>query len=549
MQKIFYGGDILTMVKEDDAPEAVWVKDGKIAYVGTREEAERLADAGAKRIDLQGKTLMPSFIDAHSHMAMFSQFSSFADLSGCGDFGDIVSALEQYIKKNRIGENGAVVACGYDHNFLKEEVHPTAKVLDRVSDTIPICLFHTSGHMAVANTPLLREAGISRKTKDPHGGRLGRDGSGEPDGYLEELPAVMPVLGKAFSRLDMDPVRQMEEVQNIYLKYGVTTVQDGGASGETVKEYLRLARQNLLHVDVVAYVLADGREIQALLREYPEAAGHYWHRFQIGGGKIVLDGSPQGKTAWLTRPYEGGEECGYPAHTDGEVEQAARDAIAGNYQLLAHCNGDAASDQYLRCYGKALEALGKPGKDLRPVMIHCQTVRDDQLDRMTELGMIPSLFVAHTYYWGDVHLKNLGPGRGGRISPVKSALERGLYYNFHQDSPVLKPDMMQTVWCAVNRVTRKGVKIGEEQCISVFDALKGVTVHAAYAYHEEDRKGTVEEGKLADFVILEANPLKTDKMALKDIGVEETIKEGVSLYRKKAAGAVRPFLTISVKEV
>lgn len=533
MQKLFYGGDILTMRNEEDAPDAVLVADGKIAYVGAREEAEKLADEKTEKIDLKGKTLMPSFIDPHSHIAMYSQFSSFADLSECGDFEEIITVLKKYMEEHPVEEGTAVIARGYDHNFLKEEAHPTTEVLDRVSDKIPICLFHTSGHMAVANTPLLKAAGITKDTPNPKSGRIGRYEDGTPDGYLEEIEVMTPVLMAAFSRMKMDPVQQMIAVQDTYLKYGVTTAQDGGATKESVEGFLQMAANGLLKIDVVAYVLSDEKGIDELLSEHSDAAGAYKNHFQIGGGKIILDGSPQGKTAWLTEPYEGETEyCGYPAHSDEEVEGVIKAAINGKYQLLAHCNGDAASDQYIRCYKKALEETGNPDDDLRPVMIHCQTVRDDQLDEMVKLQMIPSIFVAHTYYWGDVHLKNLGIKRGMRISPVKSAAERGMHYNFHQDCPVLKPDMMQTVWCAVNRLTKKGVKIGEEQCISVFDALKGITINAAYAYHEEDKKGTIEAGKLADLVILENNPLKADKMALKDIAVLETIKEGATLYRK-----------------
>lgn len=533
MRKLFYGGDILTMKNEEEAPEAVLVTDGKIAYVGTRKEAEKLAGAEAERVDLQGKTLMPSFIDPHSHIAMYSQFSSFADLSECEDFEEIIAVLKKYMEEHPVGEDGAVMARGYDHNFLKEEAHPTAEVLDRISDKIPICLFHTSGHMAVVNTPLLAAAGITKETKEPKSGRIGRYEDGTPNGYLEELEVMTPVLMNVFSRMKMNPVKQMAEVQNIYLKYGITTAQDGGATRESVEGFLQMAANGIFKIDVIAYVISDEKGIEGLLREHPEATGRYTNRFQIGGGKIILDGSPQGKTAWLTSPYEGEETyCGYPTHSDEAVEGAVKAAITGNYQLLAHCNGDAAADQYLRCYKKALGETGNPKEDLRPVMIHCQTVRDDQLDEMKEIGMIPSIFVAHTYYWGDVHLKNLGERRGSRISPVRSALERGLPYNFHQDCPVLKPDMMQTVWCAVNRQTKKGVKIGEEQCVSVFDALKGITVNAAFAYHEEERKGTIEAGKLADLVILEKNPLKVDKMAIKDIAVAETMKEGVTLYKK-----------------
>ncbi|MYL61108.1 amidohydrolase family protein, partial [Virgibacillus halodenitrificans] len=200
-------------------------------------------------------------------------------------------------------------------------------------------------------------------------------------------------------------------------------------------------------------------------------------------------------------------------------------------QLLTHSNGDAASDQLLQNYEAALEESDNPNKaNLRPVMIHCQTVRNDQLDKMAELAMIPSIFIPHTYYWGDVHLKNLGHERGSRISPAKSAFDRGLVVNFHQDPPVVQPDMLETIWCAVNRITRKGVHIGPEECVSVYDAIRAVTINAAYAYFEEDQKGSIKEGKLADFVVLDQNPFKVDPIKIKDLQVLETIKEGESIY-------------------
>lgn len=531
MRKLYYGGDIITMTAKTDAPEAVLVRDDKIEYVGSLDRAQAIAGAEAEKADLKGKTLMPSFIDSHSHISMYAQFSGFADLSGCTTFDEIVETLNRYKEEKQIGEDGAIVGTGYDHNFLREETHPTRLVLDQVSETIPVCLFHTSGHMAVANTPLLKLAGLTKETQEPKGGHYGRDEAGGLNGYLEEVPALAPVLMKAFSRIKADPIKQLSEVQDIYLKYGITTVQDGGTNREGVEQFLKFAEQGAFKLDVVAYAISGENGISDLLSAHTDAVGRYENHYKIGGAKIILDGSPQGKTAWLSRPYEGEESyCGYPTHSDETVEKVIKKSLDGGYQILAHCNGDEASEQYIRCFKKALASAGNVCADTRPVMIHCQTVRDDQLDEMKKIGMLPSIFVAHTYYWGDIHLRNLGPDRGNRISPVKSALECGLKYNFHQDSPVLKPDMMQTIWCAVNRITRKGVKIGKEQRISVFDALKGVTVHAAYAYHEEDKKGTIEAGKLADLVILDKNPLKTDPMELKDIAVEETIKEGKTLY-------------------
>lgn len=168
--------------------------------------------------------------------------------------------------------------------------------------------------------------------------------------------------------------------------------------------------------------------------------------------------------------------------------------------------------------------------DLRPVMIHCQTVRDDQLERMATLSMIASIFVGHVWYWGDVHVKNFGPERGNHISPAKSALDRGVVVNFHQDTPVTKPDMLHSVWCAVNRISRTGNVIGEEQAVDVYDALRAVTVNAAYQYFEEDTKGSIETGKRADLVILDRSPLDVEPMDIRDIKVLETIKDGESIY-------------------
>lgn len=531
MQTLYYGGDVITMKEPSDAPEAVLVEDGTIRYVGSLEEAEALCTEETVRTNLQGKTLMPSFLDGHSHISMYAQFASFPDVSECQSFQEIVDYLRGYLKEHPMTKEEMLVATGYDHNFLEEQRHPTRDVLDRISDTVPIFLYHVSGHMGIVNTPLLKQCGLTDDRKDPEGGHYGRYEDGTLNGYLEEPAAMAPAFMQMFARLKEDPVKQMLEVQNLYLKYGVTTAQDGATNRPTFDRFLNMAEKGVFQIDVVSYLMADENPGE-VMKEHPECAKKYWNRLKLAGAKILLDGSPQGKSAWMSQPYEGEPTyCGYPTQKDETVTEAAREAVAGEYQLLAHANGDAAAEQLIRCYEKALAQSGKPRADLRPVMIHCQTVRDDQLERMAEIGMLPSIFVAHTYYWGDIHLKNLGEERGRRISPTRSARDLGLKYNFHQDCPVLAPDVMRTVWCAVNRITRKGVSIGEEQSVSVFDALKGVTIHAAYAYHEEDKKGTIEAGKSADLIILEENPLKAEPMRLKDIKVLETIKEGRTLYR------------------
>ena len=528
-ETLFYGGTILPMTGETNRLEALLVRGGRIAFAGALDEARALAGPETEEVDLAGRALMPSFIDPHGHLPLVAQFAAFADLSGCTNFAQIAATLTAYREAKGLGPEDVLMGVNYDNNFLDEQAHPDKRLLDQVSTEIPIFIFHTSSHMGCCNSRLLELVGYTADTPDPQGGRIGRlSGSREPSGYLEEASAFGPAIMQLFSRVKVDMPAQLAAAQQEYLSRGVTTVQDGASNPETVGMLASFAAAGALLVDVVSYPMAEP-EIAEKLRPFAAHLGQYSGHLKVGGLKTVLDGSPQGRTAWLSRPYEGGEDCAYGYLKDDALLAICRQAVEGGWQLLAHCNGDAASEQFLNQYEAAL-AEHPERRDLRPVMIHCQTVRDDQLDRMAQIGMIPSIFVGHTWYWGDVHLKNLGPERGARISPVRSALERGLIYNFHQDPPVTKPDMLHSVWCAVNRTTRTGQPIGPEQAIGVYDALRAVTVNAAYEYFEEDRKGTLEVGKLADLVVLDADPLAVELDAIRDIRVLATYKEGVCRY-------------------
>src|SRR5699024_9535879 len=253
---------------------------------------------------------------------------------------------------------------------------------------------------------------------------------------------------------------------------------------------------------------------------------------KMGGYKTFLDGSPQGRTAWLRKPYEGEETyCAYGTQSDEEIKDKLEKALRENMQILAHCNGDKACQQYIEQYKLAKEETGS-NNDIRPVIVHAQLLSQDQLDEVKALNMIPSFFVAHVYHWGDIHIKNFGMERARKISLLKSAQDKGIFYTLHQDAPVIEPDMLETIWCAVNRITKNGVSLGEEERISPLYAIKAVTKNAAYQYFEEDIKGTIKEGKLADLVILDKNILKVEPMEIKDIQVLETIKEGETIFKK-----------------
>lgn len=539
MKTLYYNGDFVPMTREDDAFEALLVADdGTIAYTGSLAEARDRAD-GATEVDLAGKAVMPGFIDPHSHFTGGSQYLLNADLSACRSFADIQDALREFIEKCGIDADGVVMAIGYDQNSLVERRHPTKDVLDEVSCDIPILAMQASNHMGVANSKALELTGITAETPDPEGSLYGRvDGSREPNGYAEEPGALFPLYGMVQPRMNLDMSSLMGEMQDFYLEHGVTTCQDGATQPDFADLMAQLAREGVFKLDVVGYPMYDHDVDGALERNADFVGQDYVGHFRLGGIKMFLDGSPQGRTAWMTEPYEPGEDgdtdyCGYGTMTDEDAIAFAKKAIDANQQLLAHANGDAAADQMIRVYKKALELSDNPDKaKLRPVLIHCQTTRRDQYEAMAEINMIPSIFTSHIWYWGDVHLKNFGPKRGGRISAVHDALEFGLPYTFHTDMPVLPPNLLEAAWCAVNRMTKEGVQLDEDQKVGVFDALKGITLNGAYQYGEEDRKGTLEVGKLADLAILDANPLKVNPMAIRDINVLETVKEGETVFQR-----------------
>lgn len=532
MKSFYINGTILTMEEDALYAEAVCAEKGRIKAVGTAKDVLKLREETDEVIDLNGAVMLPGFIDAHSHFVGAANAMTQCDLSLCKDFREIIEQMSNFKEKRNLSKEAWIIGCNYDQNFLTEGRHPDKSVLNQISTENPVLLIHASSHMGVTNSKGLEMQGITAETEDCLGGRYGRvAGTKEPDGYMEE---------KAFIEFQTKlPMTSMEELlqligeaQNMYASYGVTTIQDGMV-GKPLFQLLKYASvSGLLKLDVVGY--ADVMTASDLPETEPEFNGQYQGHFKLGGFKVFLDGSPQGKTAWMTAPYEGEDTyCGYPIHSDEKLRTYIALALDKKQQLLAHCNGDAAAEQYVTQFEKELQTRGEKDSN-RAVMVHAQIVRKDQLERMKEIGIIPSFFVAHTYYWGDIHMKNFGAVRGSQISPVKDALDYGMKFTFHQDTPVVPPDMMRTVSCAVNRISRTGQVIGENQRIPVLEALKAITSYAAYQYREEAEKGTITVGKKADFVVLDKNPLETDEKALADIQILMTLKENEIIYKRGA---------------
>jgi predicted amidohydrolase YtcJ len=525
MRKRYENGTILTMEKDVPCAEALLTDGDRIAAVGTR---DALAEAApdAEPVDLGGAVLLPGFIDAHSHFSQVAGGMLQVSLEGADSVAEIGRRIRTFCRDNALPQDTFVIARDYDNNLLPDAKNPGLEAFDSFAEGRPLIVQHKSGHMGLFNSAAMAALGITADTRAPEGGRIGQE-NGRLTGYLEEN-AYFTYLKKA----PMPGIEKLLEAygkaQQLYASYGITTMQEGMFVEQMTPMYRALLDQKMLRLDLVAY--PDIASLESVQRAFGEYAKGYRDHFRLGGMKIFLDGSPQGRTAWMRTPYAGqGEYRGYGTQGDGAVYNAMETAARKNLQLLAHCNGDAAAAQFLRCLARCEE--NHPNmKELRPVMIHAQLLGLDQIAEAAALGMTASFFVAHVYHWGEVHIRNFGAARAAEISPAAAALKAGLPFTFHQDAPVIQPDMLETVWCAVNRRTKCGVQLGPEQAISPWEALRAVTATAAWQYFEDDIKGTLTPGKLADFVILGENPLTVPPEEIRTIPVLSTIKGGETVY-------------------
>jgi predicted amidohydrolase YtcJ len=538
---IYYGGDIVTMEGDSAVyPEAVAVKAGQITFAGSKADAEKMKGDSTVMRDLEGKTLVPGFIDGHCHFFAFGSQAISANLLAPPDgtsnnIDDLVNELKTWYQKNGTDKTqGWIVGIGFDDAVLKEKRFPTKDDLDKVSTDLPVMATHISGHFCSVNTKGLEVLGITATSKDPEGGVIRRvKGSRDPNGVLEELAAIPHMF-----KLVTPPTKELSDLyfdagQRMAASYGYTTCNEGRAMGnhEQMADY---ATRGKMYLDVNSWI--DYSVPQHMRSEWHSK--EYKNHYRIAGLKLTFDGSPQGRTAWRSSPYlipPDGQKKGYKGYPaipkDEDVQKIVDSAFANNWQLKAHTNGDAAADQLFRAIGKASAKYGN--EDRRNILIHGQLIRMDQLDSIKKYSMIASLFPMHTFYWGDWYKEIIGPDKAQQISPIKSALKKGIRVTSHTDAPVAFPNMMMILWTTVNRVSRTGTVMGPDERLTPYEALKSITIWGAEQFFEEGEKGTLTPGKLADMVVLDKNPLKVDPMTLKDIIVLETIKEGKTIYEKK----------------
>ena len=521
---------ILMTGNKQAQPLSIAIKNKEIIWIGSHMKAKRIQ---GKHINFGNQAILPGFIDAHGHasyLAFATQVANIASppVGSINNIKELQTELKKFITESNLKPGEWVMGLGYDDSLLAEQRHPTKDDLDEVSTEHPIYLIHVSAHLGAANSLGLSLANISAETQDPPGGKIRRyENSSEPNGVFEET-AAYPLQQLAMSAYK-DPIGSVKKAMNIYARNGITTAQDGASNPETISLMQAADVQGMINLDIISYPIGQNgldKNLDSI------NFGSYEGRLKIGGIKLILDGSPQGKTAYLTEPYykpphsESDSYKGYPLIPQSEVSKWVKKYADLNIPIMAHANGDAAADMLIKAVKDA-----DINSDHRTIMIHAQTVREDQLDQMKELKIIPSYFSTHTFYWGDWHRDSVfGEDRAMRISPTKSTLNRNMPFTVHNDAPVVPPDMIRLLWSTTNRKTRSGKVLGEEQKISTYSALEAMTINAAYQHFEDDIKGSIEVGKLADLVVLSEDPLSIDAKNLLEVNVVATFSRGVEVF-------------------
>ncbi|ROS26276.1 amidohydrolase [Cellulomonas sp. PhB150] len=528
---ILTNATVLTVDGDDSTAEAVAVTDGLITAVGSASEVTALAGPGTEVVDLAGRTVVPGFVDAHSHVSMGAPYVKHADLQtppvgGTRTVADALRRLHEAKDRNDPAPGEYVVGWGYFPDQMDDGGALTAEQLDAEFPDHRVVIVHVSGHGGYVNGRVLDDLGYLPGCADPHGGTVVRlPGTDVPSGELWEqawMPFVLNLLH--YGRDEFDAM--LAE----YARWGVTTVQDGAATWAQIQQIRGYASEGALPVDVRSLVIYSDLDkvIDAGLAD-TTVGGH-----TVQGVKLILDGSPQGRTAHVTQEYETGGPGG-EAHWHGIAStdvQTTNTVVATAYQhdvqVFAHVNGDAAIDQLLDAH-RAAKAAGITPTG-RTIAIHSQVMRLGQLDDYVAEGFEPSMFTIHTYLFGDIHVTNFGTERAFGISPMHSALGKGLRPSNHSDYPITPINPLGLLWSSVARTSLTGVVLGEGERVTPLQGLRALTIDAAYEHRTEHDRGSIEVGKLADLVVLDRNPLEVPTDEIRDIAVERTIKRGVTVY-------------------
>jgi len=522
-------GRVITVNPKKQLVEAIAVSKGRIVRVGTTREIERLVGKGTQTIDLKGRAVLPGFIDAHNHLWQFG-----LTLSQVNCRSPPIKSLKEIVDK--IGERASktpkgrwVVGWGYDDTKLKERRHPNRWDLDKVAPHVPVMIRRTCGHTCVVNSRALEMVGYTANTPQPEGGEIEKNPvTGEPTGVLRET-AMKPVndLARAYSVEEL--MEAIKLGQERLLSEGITSCHEAGLDANTIKAYQRLFALGQLKLRVYMMVYVD-LLAQVVETGFVTGFGNDW--LKIGCIKMMMDGGMGGRTAALYEPYEGaGDSRGIIYMSQEKLNELVKKAHEAGFQIGIHAIGDRAIDISLNALEAALKTV--PRKDHRHRIEHCGLCTPELTARLKRLGVIPVGQPPFLYNIGDSFWTNLGGARIRWTYPFRTWLDEGIPAPGSSDRPVVLGAPLLGIWACVNRKTEAGRMLAAEERVTPEEAIRMYTLNAAYASFEENLKGSIEPGKLADLVVLSADPCEVQADEIRNIRVEMTIVGGGVAYQAK----------------
>jgi predicted amidohydrolase YtcJ len=523
------------MDMQDTSPEAVLTMGETIRAVGSEKDLRAQMPAGTTLVDLQGQTMMPAFIDPHGHFpdsGFIKLFRVNLAAPPLGTCADIKTALQRLRDRADITPKGDwIMGVSIDNTAIAEARMPTRAELDSVSCDHPIWVIHASGHNGVANSLALASQNISSATPDPVGGRFGRDTTtGALTGLIEGISAMGPLGDTTFLISETQFWQGFEAARDEYLSHGVTYGQNAWANADLIRRFANYPSDQDPGFDLTILPIA---ELEPDLSQGPNALIDLANpHFTLGPRKLFADGAFQLQTAFLRadyhQPTRPDAARGLPYTPAAELTAQVSKLHDMGFQIHCHCNGDAGADLFLDAVETAQR--NTPRADHRHTIIHGQLLDDDQFKRMAQLGVTVSFFSAHIYYWGDRHHDTfLGPERAARISAAGSAQRHGVRFTLHNDASVTPTRPIHLAHCAVNRLTATGKLLGVDQKVSVLSALRAQTIDAAWQVFQENQRGSIEVGKVADFAVLDRNPTLRPQDILRT-QVVYTIRRGQIVY-------------------
>ncbi len=532
--KAFLNGQVVTVDAEDTVAEAVAVKGNRILAVGTNREVKELVGESTEVFDLGGKSLLPGIIDSHMHITLYgaNKLGVSCKEAHVNSTADVLEDLRKKAAETPAGR--WVRAWGFNDQKVSEKCYLTRQELDEVSTEHPIMVVRTCGHISMANGRALEMVGIDEGTPDPEGGRIERDENGTPTGVLVETAHMSAFEIAAF---DEEELREaLTAASEDLVAAGITSVHDAGGYGaDNLRIMQQAVRSDEVKVRIYAMVCALNRS-QEFVEQFLQSGiitGLGDERFKIGPAKVFTDGSSSGPTVATREPYTSDpNDYGILYYTQKELNDVLGRAHEKGFQITAHAQGDRAIEMVINCIETALRK--HPREDHRHRIEHSGITIPDLLERIERLGIIPIPNPAFFYEFGDGYLVNYGD-RVDHMFPARSFLDAGVQAAAGSDSPVTNYDPLLGIHVAVNRKSQSGKDTGPGQRVTVPEAIRMFTINGARASFEEDLKGSIEPGKLADLVVLSDRILSVPEDKIKDLEVEQTMIGGEVVFQRQPA--------------